>query len=601
MRQITYIFICCIGFLAGCKNQRDENELRPEFSQKLHEIDAALNNTQYDSAQVLILQLKQKNSSYLEKYLVHCYDAEVLYYNMIPELAYSNVDAAYRYAELLNRNDLRANCENFLGLFKLIENKPKEAQTHFHKAWDLLSESTPQEYLVKDYQILSNLAETNLLLENPDSALFYAEKGFIITQEKQAIRGSALNYWNAGEAFLQKRDYPKAEKQFSEGIELLHGTHNDVLCYLFAGLIKSAVENQEKERAEKWLLESKKYIEKESSVLARNAYYKEAIRAANLFNFEQLATEMNREQLAFINRMRDRELGMQAKVLSNYFEEINTNRERNQKKLYTNRIIQIVLSALLCILLIIIYIIRKIWRQKIYISEIKAKSEREMLLKEKELGEMMAKAEAIEQERIRISKELHDDIGSSISSIKIYTDLARKNALENPQKAKELAEKTSAEIKQIEENISDLIWAVYTNNNSMQNLIMRMKQYAFDVLTAKEIQTEFIYPHQLDDLKLPIEFRKNILSIFKEFVNNTVKYSHATHFHFSIENQTDELLVIKISDDGIGFDTTIRCGKGLENMIYRAKEMNGNMELTSTLGKGTFLRLTYPLQAIGKN
>jgi signal transduction histidine kinase len=601
IRSVFYIFPFVVIFFFGCthfsnKKSPDEYVIGERFTQRLEAVNILLNKNQFDSAETLLLKLSKQTKTPLEKYLIYCYQAEIMYYNMLPELAYSNLDAAMKIAIESGKQELISNCENYNGLFKIIDKKPEEAKIHFYKAENLYRPSSELKFLVNDYQIYSNLAETHLMTNNPDSAIFYAKKGFGITEGKDIKRGSALNYWTMGKAYFQKGLIKESKGQYKKGLEKIEGNENgDVTHYIYAGLIECAIKENDKTAAIGYINKGKDSILNEkSSILGETDFYVQASAAAEYFGLTAVEIELEKKQLQIINESRENELVMQSKILSSYFEELNTVKQEEQQKQLTNRLIQSILLMVLLVLIFVIYLNRKLLRQKIRFNELESKSKMNILVKEKEMDAIIARNSAIEEERTRISKELHDDIGSSVSSIKIYNNLAQKQfEAEQPQKAKELLEKSGAEIKQIEESLGDLIWAVYTKNETIQNLIMRMKQYAFDVLAAKEIEAGFDYPYQLNDTKLPIEFRKNMLLIFKEFVNNTAKYSHAKHFSFSISVVSDNTISICLWDDGVGFDANVNTGKGLSNMKSRAKAMNAEFTLTSSLGNGTRLQIIY--------
>jgi len=599
-QTLTYVFSLVMLFFSGCgyfsgKKVADEYTISESLNRELEAINILFNTNQFDSAETLLLKLNKQSKTPLEKYLVYCYQAEVMYYHMLPELAYSNLDAAMEIAVESGKPELISNCENYNGLFKIIEKKPEEARIHFYKAENLYKPNSELNFLVSDYQIYSNLAETHLMTNNPDSAIFYAKKGFEITERKKITRGSALNYWTMGKAYFQKGLVEESKQQYIKGLQKIQGNENgDVTHYLYAGLIECAVKENDEVTAIEYINQGKdSMLMEKSSILGETDFYIQASAASEYFGLTQIEIELEKKQLRLINESRENELVMQSKILSSYFEELNTVKQEEQQKQLINRFIQSALLMVLLVLIFIIYLNRKLLRQKIRFNQLESKSKIDILMKEKEMSEIIARNNAIEEERTRISKELHDDIGSSVSSIKIYNNLAQKQFEEQPDKAKELLEKSGAEIKQIEESLGDLIWAVYTKNETIQNLIMRMKQYAFDVLAAKDIEAEFNYPYQINDTKLPIEFRKNILLIFKEFVNNTAKYSHAKHFSFSISIVSDGIISISLQDDGVGFDTLANTGKGLSNMQSRAKDMHTEFTLASSPGNGTKLEIIY--------
>lgn len=605
IRYIFCAFWAALLFSCASETKKDDAldmTIDGNFRHKIEQINSLFITNRFDSAEIVLLELTGDQNSFLEEYLIYCYQAEIMYYNLLPALAADNLDKAMAMAEKSGRPELIANCENFYGIFKIIEKKPHEANVHLDRAEQLFPKDSVFTYMVNLHQILANQAEVHLMLGQPDSAIYYTEKAFYYSQKADSRRGEALNHWTMGQALLDKNDIPGAKQNFMDGLEVLKNTGNgDVMHYLYGGLISAAVKENHKADAQKWILAGNdEALMDESSVLGQSHFFNEALIAAEYFGLTKQLVGLERKQIHILSLSRERELAAQSKILSKYYsklEELNLMKQAAQQRrqyMMRDRFIQAFLLVTVLVMLLVILYNRKFLNQKIRLTRVESEAKIALLTKEKELGGIIARNTAIEEERTRISKELHDDIGSSVSSIKIYNKLALKEFGDNPEKARQLIEKSEEQIQQIEENLGDLIWAVYTKNETIQNLIMRMKQYAFDVLTAKEIQTKFNYPYQLNELKLPIEFRKNILLIFKEFVNNTAKYSGAQTFTFDISFTDENRISIKLCDDGVGFDSELsNMGKGLSNMQNRARTMGVTYFFNSSPGKGTLFEMVY--------
>lgn len=596
----AFTCVCGVALWSGCTSweaQTDAYVLSPGFEEKLEQVNFQFNRNRFDSVGTLLLVMESQTNTPLEKYLMACYQAEVLYYNLLPKPAIANLDAAMEIAKASGKPELVANCENYYALFHIIDQKPREAQVHLWRAKSLLPADTAFEFLVNDYQILSNLGEVHLMLHNSDSALHYARQSQALTQARNIERGTVLNHWILGQVYLQKNRLTEAEQAFTAGLKAVRGERNgDVLHYLYAGLIECARRLSRPNEAEYWIrLGQDSALVERSTLLAQTDFYRQASAAADHFGNKDLTIQLEKEQLRLTNEARERELVMQANILSLYFERLNNIKLHARGTRLMNRFIQTVLALLVLGAGIVFVVNRKILRQKITIQRLESESAIALLRKEKEISEIIARNTAVEQERSRISKELHDDIGSSVSSIKIYNNLALHRLDKEPEKTKELLEKSVGELKQIEESLGDLIWAVYTKDESLQNLLMRMKQYGFDVLSAKDIQAGFHYPAELEDIPLPMDFRKNILLIFKEFVNNTAKYSQAHTFSLSVSHADGPALSIILADDGIGFCDDVQTGKGLSNIRSRAAGIDPNFLLASEPGEGVTLRMTYHL------
>ena len=196
----------------------------------------------------------------------------------------------------------------------------------------------------------------------------------------------------------------------------------------------------------------------------------------------------------------------------------------------------------------------------------------------------------IEVEKIRnkLSRDLHDDIGSTLSSINILSRTAQSN-LELGQ-----GEKTSASLEKINErsqrllsNMSDIIWNINPNNDTLEEVMSRMREYATALLEAKQIDYTFDFPKTTMNCKLSMEVKNNMYLIFKEAVNNLSKYSGSSNANLSLIFD-EKNIQLTIQDNGIGFNLDdITHSGGLNNMRHRAEEIKGKISIISVYGKGT--------------
>ena len=190
--------------------------------------------------------------------------------------------------------------------------------------------------------------------------------------------------------------------------------------------------------------------------------------------------------------------------------------------------------------------------------------------------------------RNRIAGDLHDDIGSTLNSISIYSEVAKKND-EHHDEALEMIGEAS---RKIIEAMSDIVWTINADNDSFQKIIFRMKSLAYNLFRAKKIEYTFHADEILNEKKLSLEERRNFYLIFKEAVNNLVKYANATCVAITLTNENNQIR-LRIQDDGAGFDISHEnAGNGLKNMKRRAEEMKAEFKLESKLGEGTRIELT---------
>jgi signal transduction histidine kinase len=222
------------------------------------------------------------------------------------------------------------------------------------------------------------------------------------------------------------------------------------------------------------------------------------------------------------------------------------------------------------------------------------KQEKENIKQEQELKLIRDRFNAVEAERNRIARELHDDIGSSLSSISIFADLALSELPKDTEKALTLIDRVKRKNQEVSDTISDLIWAIYSKNDTMGSLITRVRNFGFDVLTSQGIEVKIEDDFRLKDAALSIELKKNLLLVFKEALNNIAKYSKASQAVIVIE-YIKGTVHIRISDNGKGFDPKlIRHGNGLAGFQARANAIGARFVLDSAIGTGTRLMLSFP-------
>lgn len=205
---------------------------------------------------------------------------------------------------------------------------------------------------------------------------------------------------------------------------------------------------------------------------------------------------------------------------------------------------------------------------------------------------VMSKLIAMERIRNKIARDLHDDVGSTLSTINILSQMAKSKAIKDPNRTLEFVSQIGESSQKMMEAMDDIVWSVKPENDSMQKILARMREFAANVLEAKNIQYNFTTGEGVEDMKLGLQERKDFYLIFKEAVNNLAKYSGCGQVSIILELKNHKL-DMTISDDGIGFDSSAYgAGNGLFNMKKRAEAMNGVFSIQSSPGKGTVVRLT---------
>ncbi len=197
----------------------------------------------------------------------------------------------------------------------------------------------------------------------------------------------------------------------------------------------------------------------------------------------------------------------------------------------------------------------------------------------------------IEKMRNNIARDLHDDIGSTLSSINIISQLALSGKGNTNFHLQKIADNSS----QMMENMADIVWSIHSQNNSFANVLVKMKEFAAEILEPKGITYKFIGDDKLSEINIDIERRKNLFLIFKEAINNVAKYSNATEVTIKLDKVKDSLH-FSVLDNGEGFDLdTVKAGNGLKNMENRALSVKGVLKKESKIKAGTAIKLEMPI------
>lgn len=222
--------------------------------------------------------------------------------------------------------------------------------------------------------------------------------------------------------------------------------------------------------------------------------------------------------------------------------------------------------------------------------------QKESELQQKELEKMKAIYETREEERLRIARDLHDDMGTTLSSIGIYGKVVSSYLHTDKQKANEYLEKIQDNAKLLMENTTDLIWSLQTNYGEAESIFERMQKTATEMLSSANITPHISIAPVTELPSLNIIAQKACWLIFKEAVTNVCKYSNAENCYVNVSTSGGSL-VMNISDDGVGFESPAR-GNGLRNMKARAAELEGFFNIKTGPGEGTFITTSFPANKI---
>lgn len=396
----------------------------------------------------------------------------------------------------------------------------------------------------------------------PDSAILYAKKAYDRIKGMDFVYAKSVISPVLGNAYSGKANYDSALLYYQMGIPLSVKSHTET--HLVDNYYGIAAVYKSKGNLDSALWYCKKIITEKIT----RTYPVGMLKAANLLAeiYESKNnTDSTLKYLKSAIAIKD-SLSNQQKTIA--VQNLIYKEQEKQKELlavklkFRNRVKLYILIGGLMVLAIIAGIVTRNHRQK-----------------------------QLQKMRNSIADDLHDDIGSTLSSINIMSELAK---AKSPQALTLLASISESSVS-LQENMSDIVWAIKSENDSFENVLQRMNQFASEILDAKNIELEFENDTSLSNLRLAMRQRKNIYLFFKEVINNAAKHSSAKRVSVGIFKK-EHCLEMIITDDGKGFDINQTFnGNGMSTLKKRAEELNGHFRVQSHLNEGTAVELKFKI------
>lgn len=539
--------------------------------------DEYMNTDHYDSAQVwlnkIYLRVSYRKPS-LFSYFLTTRQAEVYYYNNLHELGMQEALKGEHIARILKDSLLIADACNFIGLFYLNNKKLKEAEQYFKKGLRYTMQPPYKEgyiELSKPHHIYGNLAETFEKMKEPDSAIYYCRISLKKATEINSLRGIATGNLNLGFAFILKNQIDSAHKYFERTrIRAIKGKDFDVELTSYSGLADCASERLN--RTEAFL-----QLDKGFALLAKYAqlndfyasmFLETAIKVYRKYKVEHLLIKTlelkSRIQTATYNRNNTQIQTLLLMGLQNEKTIFNLElaESKNKQSLANTRLYITMLVLLLLVIAFIAY--------------------RYYALQRLRLANM----------RSKISQDLHDEVGATLSGIAMYSYITKTQfANKDEQSVNQSLDIIKDNAAEMVAKLNDIVWAVNPMQDNLHALFERLKEFALQIASVKDMKLEFIVPDEIQALKISMEHRKNIYLICKESINNAVKYSGASLLFVKVEFMNKQISIV-IEDNGNGFAMDAQSkSNGLINMAARAKEINATLTIDGQTGCGTVISL----------
>jgi signal transduction histidine kinase len=474
-----------------------------------------------------------------------------------------------------NKFDIADSYNNIGSLYGAMSDLPKSLEYHI-KALALRKEINNKRGIAYS---LNNIAEIYRLQGNFSTAIDYLNQSKQICNEIDDKAGIASSYTNLGLTYKGLKQYYIAILNLHKALDLiLNSEIKERLVYILQNLGETYFEMGKMEESKKYYLWS--YNEAKNighlnmqdnaclylgKIEAINRHYPQAYSFINehaqlqdsLFNIEK-QKQLTEIEIRYETEKKDHQI-----ILLNEQAHIQQLQlaKRNQ---------WIIFIAVFTILLTIIFALLYWFR---------AFKNKQLLLQ--------AILETENTERLRIAKDMHDELGSGFSKIQLFSEIARQNITNLPVLEENIG-RISKSTQEIANNMRDLIWTMNPENSTLDNLIARLREYCADFLDEFPVNYTLNFPDEIPQTAISQDVQRNIYLTLKEALNNAIKHAKAGYITIDV-SITGQVLNVKVIDDGNGFDQalTSRKGNGLFNMEARIKKLNGDFEIVSHKAKGT--------------
>lgn len=436
-----------------------------------------------------------------------------------------------------------AACLNNIGAIYIEMGKLDLAEKHLLTSIEIMKKIGQENTVagIRTHRLLASLYDSQKKYKEAGSVYLNVIKNAERTKDSNLISSAYLYY---GNHFVLKERYDSAIYYNRAGINYLKTTR-DTSSYIASLLIQSSLFEKIKDY--------------------KNAFY--TLKQLNEVG-EKLQFNETRKKISDIRIKYDTEKKEQDLKLKNI--------QLNQSKQRSNFILTLGILVIVVLITVALFIYFRIrWKHKIAAEIEKIKKEQEIF-------------ESKEQERTRIARELHDNIGSTISFISNKTELILKNQAESSFNREDLIQvKESAQ--EVMGDLRETLWALNARQISNIDLADKLKVYI-----KKHALIPVSIREQLDDEKnIPNESALAIFRCCQEIINNSNKYSEARQLNVFISSSAGSCFEITISDDGKGFDPDEKEGRyGLRNIKSRMKEIQAEFSLVSAPGRGTEIKIS---------
>lgn len=202
--------------------------------------------------------------------------------------------------------------------------------------------------------------------------------------------------------------------------------------------------------------------------------------------------------------------------------------------------------------------------------------------------------------RQQTAEDFHDELGNKLTRITVLSEILDTKMDPNQGDQKKLLEQIKQNASSLYNGTKDILWALDPQSDNLYEILNHIRDFGKELFLDTPVEFEFDgIDESLTEIKLPMEYSRNIPMIFKELLNNILKHSKATHVIISLEDIQKKKVHLTLRDNGCGFDEKeIRKGQGINNIITRTKRINGLINISSEKGEGTLVDLEINIKPV---
>jgi len=200
--------------------------------------------------------------------------------------------------------------------------------------------------------------------------------------------------------------------------------------------------------------------------------------------------------------------------------------------------------------------------------------------------------QAVYNERIRIASDMHDDLGSGLTTIKLLSEIINMK-IGDGNIAKSESEKLVVSVSDLSESLREIIWTMNMKHDRLEDFIIHLRSYSVPYFDGTAITFHFNRPTVIPEIIMHGELRRNVFLCIKEALNNIIKHSGATEASLTFDIVGSKLIT-EIKDNGVGINVTSanRYGNGLSNMKARLNKFESDLEIEVNNGTKLVFRVT---------